>query len=108
LRDRPQVARSRKRLSRSPVLETILNEHQEHERRLKRTLLAAQRLADDINATAEQEAGRITTRCEDPVGLLLERIQARLEGIQREIDRLKASCPSLETLAPSRLRQFGR
>src|SRR5207249_8774029 len=41
-------------------LEAIVHEHREHERSLKTTLMAAQRLADDIKASAEQEARRIT------------------------------------------------
>ena len=40
-------------------MEAVLNEHREHERNLKSTLLAAQKLADDIKAHAEEEARRI-------------------------------------------------
>src|SRR5213594_2095364 len=40
-------------------LDALLNEHREHERSLKSTLMAAQRLADEIKNTAQQEAYRI-------------------------------------------------
>jgi len=70
-------------------LEAQLNEHREQERALKGTLLAAQRLADDIKASAQAEAERVTRDAESRSQLLLEKTQARVEDIQREIDGLK-------------------
>src|SRR5436305_1571349 len=78
-------------------METMLVEHRDAEKNLKTTLLAAQRLADDIKATAEEEARRIIRDAESRSGLLLERAQARLEDIQREIDGLKLKRKDAET-----------
>jgi cell division initiation protein len=82
-------------------LEAIVNEHREHERSLKTTLLAAQRLADDIKATAEQEARRITRDAQSRSDLLLEKTQGRLEDIQREIDGMKLKRRDVETTIES-------
>jgi cell division initiation protein len=78
-------------------LEALLNEHREHERVLKGTLIAAQRLADDIKASAQEEAQRLVREAESRSELLLEKTQARLEDIQREIDGLKLKRRDAET-----------
>src|SRR5215510_10373024 len=63
-------------------LEAIVNEQREHERGLKNTLLAAQRLADEIKSNAEQEARRIVRDAQARSDLVLEKMQARLEDVQ--------------------------
>jgi cell division initiation protein len=78
-------------------LEALLNEHRESERSLKSTLMAAQRLADDIQANAQQEAQRIVRDAERRSELLLEKTQARLEDMQREIDGLRLKRRGVET-----------
>ena len=78
-------------------MEAALNEHREHEQNLKATLMTAQKLADDIKAQAEQEAKRIVREAEGRSDLLLEKTQARLEDIQREIDGLKLKRRDVET-----------
>jgi len=78
-------------------MEAMLNEHRESEKNLKTTLLAAQRLADDIKASAETEARRIIREAEGHSSLLLEKSQARLEDVQREIDGLKLKRRDVET-----------
>lgn len=70
-------------------LEASLNEHREHERNLRNTLLTAQRLADEIKANAETEAQRILREAETRAELILQKAQARTEDIQREIDNLR-------------------
>jgi cell division initiation protein len=70
-------------------MEAVLNEHREHEKNLQSTLLTAQKVSDDIKANAELEARMIIREAEGRSELLLERTQARLEDIQREIDGLK-------------------
>ena len=70
-------------------LETMLNEHREHERNLRNTLLTAQRLADEIKANAEQEAKRVVREAEGRADLILQKATARTEDIQREIDALR-------------------
>jgi cell division initiation protein len=70
-------------------LEDALNEHREHERNLRNTLLTAQRLADEIKANADQEAKRIVREAEGRSEIILQKAQARSEDIQREIDALR-------------------
>jgi cell division initiation protein len=70
-------------------MEAIINEHREHERTLKATLITAQRLADEIKAHAEHEAQRILREAEGRSELLLDKTQARLDAMQREIDALR-------------------
>jgi cell division initiation protein len=78
-------------------MEAVLNEHREHERSLKSTLMAAQKLADDIKAHADEEAQRIVREAQSRSDLLLEKTQARLEDVQREIDGLKLKRKDVET-----------
>ncbi len=78
-------------------MEAVLNEHREHERSLKGTLLAAQKLADDIKTHADEEARRIIREAQSRSDLLLEKTQARLEDVQREIDGLKLKRKDVET-----------
>jgi cell division initiation protein len=82
-------------------MELMLSEHRDAEKNLKTTLLAAQKLADDIKATAEEEGRRIIRDAESRATLLLERAQARLEDIQREIDGLKLKRRDAETSVES-------
>src|SRR4051794_37660130 len=81
-----ETDRLRQDLSR---MEAVLNEHREHEKNLQATMTTAQRLSDDIRAAAELEAKRIMREAEGRSDLLLDKTQARLEDIQREIDGLK-------------------
>jgi cell division initiation protein len=78
-------------------LESLLSEHREHEKNLRNTLLTAQRLSDGIKTNAEEEAQRIIREAESRSNLLLEKTQARLEDVQREIDGLKLKRKDVET-----------
>ena len=78
-------------------MEAVLSEHREHEKNLQNTLLMAHKLSDDIKANAELEGRRIVREAESRSELLLERTQARLEDIQREIDGLKLKRMDVET-----------
>jgi cell division initiation protein len=78
-----------------------LNEHRENETNLRSTLTTAQRLSDDIKATATKEADRIVREAEGRSELLLDKTQARLEDIQREIDGLKLKRKDAETTIES-------
>ncbi len=82
-------------------MEEALSEHRNAEKNLKQTLIAAQRLADDIKANAEQEAVRIIRDAEARSAIILEKTQARLEDIQREIDGLKLKRKDVETMVES-------
>jgi cell division initiation protein len=78
-------------------MERKLQEHRESEKNLTTTLMAAQKLADDIKANAEEEGRRIIREAEGRSTLLLEKTQARLEDIQREMDGLKLKRKDVET-----------
>ena len=78
-------------------MEAALNEHREQDKNLRATLTTAQKLSDDIKASAELEARRITREAEGRSDLLLEKTQARLEDIEREIDGLKLKRRDVET-----------
>jgi len=82
-------------------LEAVLKEHREHEQNLRATLTTAQRLSDDIKATAEKDAERIIREAEGRSQLLLDKTQARLEDVQREIDGLKLTRRDVETTIES-------
>ena len=100
-------------------MEVALNQHRDNEQNLRATMMTAQKLSDDIKATADAEAKRIVagadadarrtvanaeadaTRiihdAEARSDLLLDQTQARLEDIQREIDGLKLKRKDVET-----------
>lgn len=78
-------------------MEALLAEHRQHEGNLRSTLLTAQKLADEIKASAQEEAKRIVREAESRSDLLLEKTQARLEDVQREIDGLKLKRRDVET-----------
>ena len=70
-------------------LDAVLAEHRGQERNLRNTLLTAQKHADDIKEHAQTEAGLIVREAEGQRDLLLQKAQARLEDVQREIDGLR-------------------
>jgi cell division initiation protein len=78
-------------------MEGLLNGHREHEKSLQTTLMAAQRLADDIKGSAQEEGRRIIREAQGRSDLLLEKTQSRLEDVQREIDGLKLKRRDVET-----------
>ena len=78
-------------------MDAALTEHREHAKNLQNTLTTAQKLSDDIKANAELEAQRIIREAEGRSDLLLDRTQARLEDIQREIDGLTLKRKDVET-----------
>jgi cell division initiation protein len=84
-------------------MEAVLAEHREHEKNLQATLTTAQKLSDDIKATAELDAKRIIREAEGRSELLLDKTQARLEDIQREIDGLKLKRKDVEVSIESNI-----
>ena len=74
-------------------LDAVLAEHRGQERNLRNTLLTAQKHADDIKEHAQTEAGLIMREAEGQRDLLLQKAQARLEDVQREIDGLRHEAP---------------
>ena len=70
-------------------LEVVVRGHQAQERNLQNTLVTAQRLSEEIKAGAEENALRVVREAESRSALLLDKSQARVEDIQRDIDGLK-------------------
>jgi cell division initiation protein len=66
-----------------------LEELREHERNLRNTLLTAQRLADEIRTSAELEARRLLRDAEERSELTVQKAQARLQDVHREIDGIR-------------------
>jgi len=81
-----EVDRLRQEISK---MEALLSQHREHERDLRDTLVTAQRVSDDIRSNAEAQAKQIMRDAEGRSDLLLQKTQARLEDVQREIDGMK-------------------
>jgi cell division initiation protein len=67
----------------------VLSEHRGQERNLRNTLLTAQKLADEIKENAQKEAGLVMREAEGQRDLILQKAQARLEDVQREIEALR-------------------
>ena len=70
-------------------LDAVLGEHRGQERNLRNTLLTAQKLADEIKENAQKEAGLVMREAEGQRDLILQKAQARLEDVQREIEALR-------------------
>ena len=93
-----EVDRLRQEVSK---MEALLSQHREHERNLRDTLLTAQRVSDDIRANADVQARQILREAEGRSDLLLQKTQARLEDVQREIDGMKLKRRDVETTLES-------
>ena len=70
-------------------LDAVLGEHRGQERNLRNTLLTAQKLADEVKENAQTEAGLILRDAEGQRDLILQKAQARLEDVQRDIEGLR-------------------
>jgi cell division initiation protein len=81
--------------------EALLNQHREHERDLRNTMVTAQKLSEDIRANAEAQAKQIVREAEGRSDLLLQKTQARLEDVQREIDGMKLKRREVENTLES-------
>jgi cell division initiation protein len=70
-------------------MESLLVEHRQREDNLRNTLLTAQRLADEVKTSAQNEAKMIVREAQGRADLLLQKAQGRLEEIEREITDLR-------------------
>ncbi len=96
--DYEQVAREADRLRYELTrVDAALEEHREQEQTLRHTLTTAQKVADDLRDTANGEAARILREAESRAALLLDRTQARLDGLERQIDELRLKRRDVET-----------
>ena len=82
-------------------MEAVLAEHRQHEQSLRATLVTAQKVSEDLTGTAEKEAERIIREAETRAQLILDKTQARLEDVQREIDGMKLKRRDVETTLES-------
>src|SRR5215813_10777906 len=82
-------------------MEAVLAEHRQHEQSLRATLMTAQKVSEDLTGTAEREAERIIREAETRAQLILDKTQARLEDVQREIDGMKLKRRDVETTLES-------
>jgi cell division initiation protein len=78
-------------------LDAAMTQYRELEGSLKTTLMSAQKVADDMRAGAQQEAARLVREAEGQVELMMQRAQARVEDVMREIDGLKLKRREVET-----------
>jgi len=78
-------------------MEALVAQHREHEHDLRNTLVTAHKFSDDIRANAETQARQIIRDAEARSELLLQKTQARLEDVQREIDGMKLKRREVET-----------
>jgi cell division initiation protein len=69
--------------------EASMGEYREREVSLRNTLLTAQRLADQIKENAEQEAKTLIREAEARADLILQKAQARLAEVERDINEMK-------------------
>jgi cell division initiation protein len=70
--------------------QALVEEHREQERNLRATLMTAQKLADEIRLTAEQESQRIIGDAQARAAALLQGTAPRSEALEREIAALCA------------------
>ena len=88
-------------------LDAVLGEHRGQERNLRNTLLTAQKLADEIKEHAQAESALIVREAESRADMLLQRSQARLEDVQREIDGLRMKRREVENDIEALIRTLG-
>jgi cell division initiation protein len=81
-----EIDRLRQDLVRS---ESAMTEHRDRETSLRNTLLTAQRLADSIKDSAENEARTLVREAETRADMLLQKAQARLMEVERDINEMK-------------------
>jgi cell division initiation protein len=81
-----EIDRLRQDLVRS---EAAMTEHRDRETSLRNTLLTAQRLADSIKESAENEARTLIREAETRADQLLQKAQNRLIEVERDINEMK-------------------
>ena len=78
-------------------MEVLLEEHRSHERDLRNMMVTAQKISDEIRANADAQARQIVREAEGRSEMLLQKTQARLEDMQREIDGMRLKRREVET-----------
>jgi cell division initiation protein len=67
-------------------LEGVVNEYRQHERTLKATLMAAQKLGDDMKASAEEESRKLLQDAQVRSEQMIESSRSKLQEAQRQMD----------------------
>ena len=70
-------------------MEAMLGEHRERENNLRDTLLTAQRLSEELKASALNEAKLIVREAQVRADLLLQKTQGRLEELDHDVNEMK-------------------
>ena len=70
--------------------QALVEEHRDQERNLRATLMTAQKLADEIRLTAEQESQRIIGEAQARAAALVQGTAPSLEALEREVAALRA------------------
>jgi cell division initiation protein len=97
-----QALRENERLRQEVMrLEAALIQYRELEGTLKSALMSAHKASDDMKESAQLEAGRIVREAEGHVELLMQRTQAQLEDVQREIDGMRLKRRESEVMLES-------
>ncbi len=67
----------------------MLADHREREANLRNTLVTAQRLSDEMKESSQAEARMIVREAQGRSDLLLQKAQARLEEVERDINEMR-------------------
>lgn len=78
-------------------LEAVLAEHRGQERNLRNTLLTAQKMADEIKDQATEESQKMLRDAEARADAIVQKSQARIDEVQREIENMRAKRREVET-----------
>jgi cell division initiation protein len=70
-------------------MELVLNDHRERETNLRNTLLTAQRLADEVKVSAQNEAKLIVRDAEGRADAIVQKAQLRRDELERDITELR-------------------
>lgn len=81
-----EIDRLRQDLSRA---EALLAAHRGSEANLRNTLVTAQRLSDELKESAQAEAKMIVREAQGRSDLLVQRAEARVEELERDITELR-------------------
>ena len=97
-----QAMRENDRLRQEVIrLEASLIQYRDLEGTLKAALMSAHKASDDMKSTAQAEASRIVREAEGHVEILMQRTQAQLEDVQREIDGMRLKRRESEVMLES-------
>src|SRR5918992_4650539 len=98
-----EIDRLRQDLTR---MEALLVDHREREATLRNTLVTAQKLSDGMKEAAQNEAKMIVREAQGRGDLLLQKAQARVEQIERDIADLRLRRRGVEGTLESSIQEL--